>query len=63
MRYRENIIKNIERLEATLKQLHTHINRGGTRQEANGSLEKSEELLAEVKSYVEREQRTFNEYK
>ena len=62
MRYRENIIKNIERLEATLKQLHTHINRGGTRQEANGSLEKSEELLAEVKSYVEREQRTFNEY-
>ena len=63
MRYRENIIKNIERLEATLKQLHTHIYRGGTQQEANGSLEKSEALLAEVKSYVEREQRTFNEYK
>ena len=31
--------------------------------ETNGSLEKSEALLAEVKSYVEREQRTFNEYK
>ena len=63
MRYRENIIKNIERLEATLKPLHTHINRGGTQQEANGSLEKGEALLAEVKSYIEREQRTFNEYK
>ena len=49
MRYRENIIQNIERLEATLKQLHTHINRGGTQQEANGSLDKSEALLAEVK--------------
>ena len=63
MRYRENIIKNIERLEATLKQLHTHINRGGTQKEANSSLEKSEAILSEVKSYVERETRTFEEYK
>ena len=63
MRYRENIIKNIERLEATLKQLHTHINRGGTQQEANNTLEKSEELLSEVISYVEREPKTFEEYK
>mgnify|MGYP003679789997 CR=1 FL=1 len=63
MRYRENIIKNIERLETTLKQLHTHINRGGTQKQANGSIEKSEELLLEIKAYVEREHRDFNEYK
>ena len=63
MKYRENIIKNIERLEATLKQLHTHINRGGTQSDANSSLEKSEVLLSEVKSYIERETRTFEEYK
>ena len=63
MRYRENIIKNIERLETTLKQLHTYINRGGTQKQANGSLEKSEELLSEIKAYVEREHRDFNEYK
>ena len=63
MRYRENIVRNIERLEATLKQLHTHINRGGTQNEANITLQKSEELLSEVKAYVEREDRTFSEYK
>lgn len=55
MRYRENITRNIERLEATLKQLHFHANRGGTLQDVNQTLEKSEELLAEVKSYIERE--------
>jgi hypothetical protein len=63
MRYRENIVREIERLETALKQLHTHINRGGTQKEANGTLEKSEAILAEVKSYVERETRTFDEYK
>ena len=63
MRYRKNIRMNLERLESTLKQLHTHINRGGTQQEANSTLEKSEELLSEVISYVEREPKTFEEYK
>ena len=63
MRYRENIKREIERLEASLKQLRFHINQGGTQQEANGSLEKSEEILSEVKSYIERETRTFDEYK
>ena len=63
MRYRENIIKHIEQLEMTLKQLHTHINRGGTQKEANITLNKSEEILSEVKAYIERETRTFSEYK
>ena len=63
MRYRENIRREIERLESSLKQLRFHINQGGTQQEANGSLEKSEELLSEVKAYVEREPKTFDEFK
>jgi len=63
MRYRENIRREIEKLESTLKQLRYHINRGGTQQEANDSLKKSEEILSEVKSYIEREQVTFDEFK
>ena len=55
MRYRENIRRNIEKLETTLKQLNFYINRGGTQKEANDSLKKSEEILSEVKSYIERE--------
>ena len=56
MRYRENIRRNIEKLETTLKQLNFYINRGGTQKEANDSLKKSEEILSEVKSYVGREE-------
>ena len=63
MRYRENIRRNIEKLETTLKQLNFYINRGGTQKEANDSLKKSEEILSEVKSYIERETRTFDEFK
>ena len=55
MRYRENIRLNIEKLETTLKQLNFYINRGGTQEEANEAIKKSEEILSEVKSYVERE--------
>jgi len=63
MRYRENIVREIERLEVSLKQLRYHINRGGTQSEANDTLKNSEEILSEVKSYIERETRTFEEYK
>ena len=55
MKYRENIRINIEKLETKLKQLHFYVNRGGTQDEANKAIESSEEILSEVKSYVERE--------
>lgn len=55
MRYRENINKNIDKLEGKLKQLNFFINRGGTREEANKSIEESEFLISEIKSYIERE--------
>ena len=55
MKYRENIRRNIEKLETKLKQLHFYVNRGGTQDEANKAIKNSEEILSEVKSYVERE--------
>ena len=55
MKYRENIRRNIEKLETKLKQLHFYVNRGGTQEEANDAIKNSEEILSEVKSYVERE--------
>ena len=55
MKYRENIRRNIEKIEAKLQQLDFYINRGGTREEANEAITESKEILSEVKSYVERE--------
>tara|TARA_Y100000034_G_scaffold126735_1_gene178421 strand:+ start:232 stop:432 length:201 start_codon:yes stop_codon:yes gene_type:complete len=55
MKYRENIRRNIEKLETKLQQLNFYINRGGTREEANEAITESKEILSEVKSYVERE--------
>ena len=55
MKYRENIRRNIEKIEVKLQQLHFYVNRGGTQEEANEAITKSKEILSEVKSYVERE--------
>ena len=55
MKYRETVRRNIERIEAKLKNMDFQVNRGGTREQMNNLLQETEELLREVKSYVERE--------
>ena len=60
MQYRQHIQRKLENLEAKLKHIEFHNGRGN-RQEVNEAKETCEDLVAEIKSAVEREPMTPNE--
>jgi len=60
MHYRQHIQKKLENLEAKLKHIEFHNSRGN-QHEVNAAKEACEDLVAEIKSTIEREPQTSNE--